>query len=91
MEPCSVLLVLELGWLHVVLQSPEVVFSKLLLLVGLESLIKRWRLTLGVLRIDGGTSSLGERLSEQVLRLYLGHVAGVTWHVLCLQVLGWPT
>ena len=91
MEACSVLLILELCWFHIVLQSPKVVFSKLLLLVGLEALIKRWLLSLIVFGVDGGASSLREWLSEQVLRLDLGHVAGVTWNMLSLQVLGWTT
>ena len=91
MEACSVLLVFELGRLHVVLQPPEVVLSKLGLLVRLEALVEGWLLSLVVLSIDSCASSLRERLAEQVLGLDLGHVACISWHMLSFQVLSGAT
>ena len=52
MEVCRILLVFQLSWLHVILQSTEVVLTVLSLSVGLESLVERWLLTLVVLGVD---------------------------------------
>ena len=52
MEVCRILLVFQLSWLHVILQSTEVVLAVLSLSVGLESLVERWLLTLVVLGVD---------------------------------------
>lgn len=80
-------LVLDLGRLDVFLKSAEVVLAELLLGVGLETLIERRLLSFVVLSVDGGAGSLGEGPTKEVLRLDLGHVAGVSWDVLRLQVL----
>ena len=60
MEVRGVLLVLELGWLHVILQSAEVILAVLGLRVGLESLIERRALSLVVLTVDGRASRFSE-------------------------------
>ena len=90
-EVCSVLLVFELGRLHVVLQAAEVVLAVLHLGVGLESLVERRLLSLIVLAIDSGASCLGKGFAEEVLRLDLGHVTSVARHMLSFQVLSWAT
>lgn len=59
-ELCGILLVFELSRLHLILEPSEVVLAHLLLLVGLETLVKRRLLALVVLSVDGSTGGLGE-------------------------------
>ena len=88
-EVCCIRLVFQLSWLHVVLQSAEVVLAVLGLCVGLESLVEGRLLALVVLAVDCGASRLCKRLAEEVFRFYLRHVPSVPWHVLRLQILSW--
>ena len=67
MELRRIGLVLEFSRFHRVLQSTEVFLTEFSLMVRLETLIERRLLTLVVLRVDSGSSSLSERLAEQVL------------------------
>ena len=67
MEVGSINHVLDFGWLDIVLESAEVVLAELSLSVGLETLVQRWHLSLVVFRVDGLSSGLGERLSEEIL------------------------
>jgi len=52
-EVRCVLDIFKLGWLDIVLKSAEVLLGKLLLGVGLETLVERWDLALVVLGVDG--------------------------------------
>ena len=52
-EGGGIVLVLELGGLHLVLEPAEVVLAHLLLGVGLETLVQRRLLPLVVLAVDG--------------------------------------
>ena len=53
MELSSVSLVLGFCWLHAVLEAPEVLLPELCLVQRREALVKRWRLPLVVLSVDG--------------------------------------
>ena len=53
MELSSVSLVLKFCWLHVMLESPEVLLPELCLVQRREALVKWWRLPLVVLSVDG--------------------------------------
>ena len=87
MELTSVDLILELRGLHVILESAEIIFAEFSLLISLESLVKRRLLTFVILSIDGSARCLGEGFTEQVFRLNLRHIAGISWNVLSLQIL----
>lgn len=87
MEVRGVLLILELGWLHVILQSAEVILAVLGLCVGLESFVERRALSLVVLTVDGRAGRFGERLTEEVFRSNLWNVTSVAWDMLRFQVL----
>ena len=87
----SIVLVLELGWFHLVLQSAEISLSEFHLGVGLKTLVQGRALSLVVLGVNSRTCSLGERFTEQVLRLDLRHVTSVAGNVLSFQVLSRAT
>jgi len=53
-------LILQLRRLNIIFESAEVILAEFSLLVGLEALVKRWLLTLVVLRVDGRASRLSE-------------------------------
>ena len=86
MEVASIGGVLELSRLHLVIETAELVLVKFAGVRSREAL-NLWRhTTLNVLAVNGSTSSLGETLTVEVLRLNLGDVAGVLRDVLSLDV-----
>ena len=87
MELRGVVLVLQLSWFSVILQSAEVFLSELGLLVSLETLVKRRLLALVVLSVDGAAGCLGKGFAEEVLGLDLRYVTSVAGDVLSLKIL----
>lgn len=85
-EVSSIILVFDLCWFYIILQSPELFLIKFLSILCFESLILRHVSSLNELFIDGGACNLRKWKSIYILTLDIGYISLISWYMLSLEI-----
>jgi hypothetical protein len=91
MEVVCIINIFNLCWIDFVSQSSKVIFVKLSLVLGRESVLWGMSHTFFVLIIDSSACSFSETFSIQVFACNLRYISSVTGNMLSFDILSWAT